>query len=82
MSRHWRKCRPIIINTMHCRCEVSAATQMRRRRQRERILGSIAIRTASSFLLKPNICRLYFILIGINIDMFKLKCSGNMKNYA
>jgi len=55
---------------------------MRRRRQRERILGSIAIRTASSFLLKPNICRLYFILIGINIDMFKLKCSGNMKNYA
>ncbi|MEG8043812.1 hypothetical protein O6V14_09235 [Sphingomonas faeni] len=82
MTRQWRKCRPIIVNTMHCHCEVSAATQMRRRRQRERILGSIAIRTASSFLLKPNICHLYFILIGINIDMLKLKCSDDAKNYA
>jgi hypothetical protein len=57
---------------MHCRCQVLAVTQMRRRRQRERILGSIAIQAASSFLLKANIHHLYFILIGINIDMFKL----------
>jgi hypothetical protein len=47
--------RLIIISTMQCRHEVSAATFPRRRRQREHILGSIAIKVASSFLRHANI---------------------------
>jgi len=54
MTRQWRKRRLIIINNMHCRHEVSAATFPRRRRQRERIPGSIAIKVASSFLHHAN----------------------------
>ncbi|WP_133030928.1 hypothetical protein [Sphingomonas sp. PP-CE-1G-424] len=79
MARRWRKCRPIIINTMHCRREVPAATHMRRCRQRERILGRIAINVASSFLLHANICHLYFILIGISIDLTKSNCVDKAK---
>jgi len=55
MARQWRKRRMIIIKTMHCRHEVSAATFSRRRRQRERIPGSIAIKVASSILRHANI---------------------------
>jgi hypothetical protein len=55
MTRQWRKRRLIIISTMQCRHEVSAATFPRRRRQREHILGSIAIKVASSFLRHANI---------------------------
>ncbi|WP_156359228.1 hypothetical protein [Sphingomonas sp. Leaf242] len=79
MNRQWRKRRLIIINTMHCRHDVSAATFPRRCRQRERILGRIAINVASSFLLHANIRHLYFILIGISIGSPKSNCADKAK---
>ncbi|MES3084903.1 hypothetical protein O6X71_19125 [Sphingomonas faeni] len=72
MTRQWRKRRLIIINTLNRRHEVSTATFLRRRRQREHILGSIAIKVASSFLLHANIRSKNFMLIMINIDELKL----------
>ena len=67
--RHKR--RPIIINTMYCRHEVSAATFLCRRCQRDRISGSIVIGAPSLFLPQANIGQLYFVLIVINLDLDK-----------
>ena len=52
---------------------------MRRCRQRERILGRIAINVASSFLRHANIRHLYFILIGISIGLPKSRCVDKVK---
>jgi hypothetical protein len=59
-----------------------AATLLRHRRQRERILRTIAIRTASSFLPQTNIGHLYFILISISVGRHKLKPIKTTKTYV